>query len=72
MEALMSSLNHHKVHRNLFIIKGGIEVAKLFFGQHWTWENDNLALSLDFFNEHHFFFRNVDNRSMGSGQGKNV
>ena len=27
----MSSLNHHKVRRYSFIIKGGIEVAKLFF-----------------------------------------
>ena len=28
----MSSLNHHKVHRNLFNIKGGIEVTKCFWG----------------------------------------
>ena len=32
MEGLMSSINHHKVHRNLFIIKGGIEVANCFLG----------------------------------------
>ena len=32
MEGLMIRLNHHKVHNNLFIIKGGIEVANCSFG----------------------------------------
>ena len=35
-EGLMSSLNYHKVHRNLFIVKGGIEVTKCLLGQFWT------------------------------------
>ena len=32
LEGLMSSFKHHKVCRNLFIIKGGIEVNKCFSG----------------------------------------
>ena len=46
----MSSINHHKVQRNLFIIKGGIEVAKCFLGQFWTCENYNLAIFLNVIN----------------------
>ena len=48
----MSSLNYHKVRRNLFIIKGGIEVGKLFFGAILDMRNDNLAISLKIVSGH--------------------
>ena len=36
LEGFISSINHHKVRRNSFIIIRGIEVTKCFLGQLWT------------------------------------
>ena len=64
----MSSLNRHKVHRNSFIIKGGIEVTKCFLGQLWTWKNYNFGYITQCNKwTSIIFIGNVENISKGEG-----
>ena len=65
----MSSINHHKVRRNSFIIKGGIEVTKCFLGQLWAWENYNFGYITQCNKwTSIIFIGNVENMSKGEGE----
>ena len=52
LEGLISSISHHKVPRNSFIIKGGIEITKCFWGNFGHEQIINLAICLKVIDGH--------------------